>query len=119
PDRADSSSVVTSDWIPAVDVRELEDRYLIIADVPGVLPEDIEINMDNGILSIAGTRQGDAQGSALLRRAERPQGHFHRRFSLPESVDAAAIGARCRHGVLEITIPKLAREKPRRIKVEG
>lgn len=114
----DDASVVTSDWVPAVDVREEAERFLIRADLPGVNPKDIEVTMEAGVLTIRGRREeaaGEDQGT--WHRVERVSGQFYRRFALPESADPDRIGARSNHGVLEITIPKRAKEQPRRIDV--
>lgn len=115
----DSSSVATSQWTPAVDIREETSRFVILADVPGVDPNDIEIHMDKGILTIKGERKADADGEAKVSRVERLGGTFHRRFALPDSADADAISATGRHGVLEIAIPKKPQTTPRRIAVNG
>ncbi len=115
------SDVETSvaDWAPAVDIVEEKGRFLLRADVPGVTPEDIEINMEDGVLSIAGERHTekheDAEG---VRRFERVSGRFYRRFSLPETADADSISARSANGILEVSIPKLPEVQPRRITVE-
>lgn len=114
----DESSVATSDWRPAVDIKEEADRFVIQADVPGVSPDDIHIEMDNGILTISGTRHSESkQAGQGYKRVERTSGSFHRRFSLPDTADAEAISARTEHGVLEVIIPKQAKVQPRRIKV--
>ena len=116
----DSSSLVSSDWTPAVDVREETERYVIEADVPGVRPEDIEVNMENGVLHISGTRHAEARQSGDgYKRVERAVGAFSRRFSLPDTADPERISARCHNGVLEVSIPKQERTQPRRIQVEG
>jgi len=119
-DSPDGSSAATSDWVPAVDIRELQDRYVIDADLPGVAPEDIDIHMEDGLLSIRGTRRTAAssdEGGA--RRIERAVGSFFRRFSLPDTADAENISARSENGVLQISIPKQEKVKPRRIQVQG
>ncbi len=110
--------VATSDWVPPVDIIEQDNAFVILADVPGVDPGNIEINMENGVLSIKGERPGseDRRG---LKRVERARGTFYRRFSLPDSADPEGITARSRFGVLEITIPKVEKIRPRRISVEG
>lgn len=116
----DASSAATSDWVPAVDIRELQDRYVIDADLPGVAPEDIDIHMEEGMLTIRGTRKTEAsseEGGA--RRVERAVGSFFRRFSLPDTADAENISARSENGVLQISIPKQEKVKPRRIQVQG
>jgi HSP20 family protein len=109
-----------ADWSPAVDVIEEAERFVLCADVPGVPPENIDISMEDGILSIAGERQiekhGDAEG---VKRFERVSGRFHRRFTLPDTADADNITARSTNGTLEITIPKLPAVRPRRITVEA
>jgi HSP20 family protein len=112
------SNIVTSDWAPAVDIQELDDRYVLVADIPGVDPNDIEINMENGCLSIRGERRAESEDQKTYKRTERPRGTFYRRFSMPDSADAGKISARSRHGVLEITIPKHEKLQARRITVE-
>ena len=119
-DDADSSSVVTSQWSPAVDIREEPQRFVILADIPGVDPKEIEIHMDKGILTIKGERSADANAEGVTTsRAERSVGSFHRRFALPDSADADNISASGHNGVLEITIPKKPQSTPRRISVNG
>lgn len=105
-------------WMPQVDVREEVNRFVIQADLPGVDPEEIEIHMDKGILSIKGERKAGNIGAAgRYSRAERLHGGFHRRFALPDSADADRIAASGRNGVLEISIPKRPEAAPRRIQV--
>jgi HSP20 family protein len=115
----DASSVVTSQWVPRVDIREEGNRFVIFADLPGVDPKDIEVNMDKGILSIRGERSIEQKTEdERFSRIERAHGVFHRRFALPESADPEGISASGRHGVLEITIPKRPDTTPRRIQVQ-
>lgn len=116
---SDSSSV-TADWIPTVDINEFEDKFQLYVDVPGVDPKDVEITLENGVLSISGERflQAEkADENIVRRRAERGTGRFYRRFILPESVDADKVRATNHHGVLEILIPKQAKALPRKIEV--
>ena len=116
----DTSAVETSQWIPAVDIREDQNRFLVEADVPGVSPEDIEVTMENGILSIRGERKHEAVSeTGGVRRVERSRGVFYRRFSLPETADPDAVKARGANGVLIIEIGKRQTALPRRIHVEG
>ena len=120
PTSADASSMATSDWVPAVDIREEPDRYLIHADIPGVDPDQIEISMENGVLSIRGQRQHESEEEREgYRRVERVRGSFYRRFSLPDTADAERVSASSRNGVLEIIIPKQEKVQPRRISVQG
>ncbi len=120
PPDAESGSVATAAWMPAVDICEERDRFVLLADIPGVDPKEIDITMDKGTLTIRGDRRLDGnENGDTLRRIERPRGIFHRRFALPDSADAERISARGTNGVLEVTIPKHERIQPRRIVVEG
>jgi HSP20 family protein len=118
PDHDDETSDI-GNWIPAVDIREEENRFLIRADVPGVTADDLEITMEDGRVCITGRREThvDAEQDGW-RRVERVSGRFHRRFSLPDTADAEGIKAECKNGVLEIAIPKAAKNLPRRIQVD-
>lgn len=117
-DDTDQSNVVTSQWTPRVDIKEENNRFVILADVPGVDPNAIEVHMDKGILSIKGERKSEAQSeNEKLTRTERLYGSFYRRFALPDSADAEGISATGKHGVLEISIPKKPETTPRRIAV--
>jgi HSP20 family protein len=112
----ENSVVPTSRWTPAFDVLEDELRYVLRADVPGVDRKDIDIRLDNSVLTIKGERKPEhADGKQGYRRRERRQGQFFRQFTLPDSVDTAGISARVSNGVLEISIPKPAKPAPRKI----
>ncbi|MGN6511951.1 MAG: Hsp20/alpha crystallin family protein [Lysobacteraceae bacterium] len=116
--QADDSAVVTSQWVPRVDVKEEKDRFVLYADLPGIDPDDIEVSMDKGILSIKGERASEStQETDRFSRIERSYGSFHRRFALPDSADPDGIQAHGRNGVLEIVIPKRPESSPRRIQV--
>ncbi|HEX7770147.1 MAG TPA: Hsp20/alpha crystallin family protein [Dokdonella sp.] len=116
----DQSNVVTSQWAPRVDIKEEDKRFVILADIPGVDPKQIEVHMDKGILSLKGERQSEAkEQGAKFTRIERTHGSFYRRFALPDSADADGITAVGRHGVLEISIPKKPETTPRRISIDG
>ena len=116
----DNSNVVTSHWTPAVDIKEEKDRFVLFADVPGVDPKNIEITMDSGVLTVRGERPPESEEErAGFRRMERARGTFYRRFSLPDSADPEGIAARGENGVLELSIPKHERVKPRKITVES
>ncbi|MBX3725210.1 MAG: Hsp20/alpha crystallin family protein [Xanthomonadales bacterium] len=118
-DESDQSDVVTSQWAPRVDIKEETGRFVILADIPGVDPKDIEISMEKGILSIRGERGSEkVEETERFTRMERSRGLFYRRFALPDSADAEGIRATGRHGVLEIVIPKRPETTPRRISVE-
>jgi HSP20 family protein len=116
--RSDESSVVTSQWVPRVDVKEEADRFVLYADLPGIDPDDIEVSMDKGMLTIRGERSSESStDTERYSRIERRYGSFHRRFALPDSADPEGIAARGRNGVLEIVIPKRPETSPRRIQV--
>lgn len=116
----DQSHVVTSHWRPAVDIKEEADRFVIMADLPGVDPGDIEITMENGVLSIKGERKAEIRDEKEgYKRVERVSGTFYRRFSLPDSADAERIEAKGKDGVLEVSLPKHEKVQPRRIAVAG
>ena len=87
-DDTDASSVVTSQWVPRVDIKEEAERFLILADLPGVDPNAIEVQMDKGILSIKGERKTESvtEGDRYS-RIERAHGVFYRRFALPDSAN--------------------------------
>jgi HSP20 family protein len=112
------SSVSTAEWSPAVDIKEESDKFVLHADIPGVKPEDIEINMESGVLTVKGEKNTEAKTEKEgYKRVERTHGSFYRRFSLPDSANGEAISAKSKHGVLEITIPKREAIKPKRIDV--
>ena len=113
------SCVTKAAWSPAVDIKEEEDAYVLSTDMPGVDPKDIEVNMENGILTIKGERSTEAtQHRERYTRVERVGGNFYRRFSLPDTADAENISAKSSNGVLEVLIPKQEKVKPRRITVQ-
>lgn len=117
-DRDGTSSAATADWIPPADIEEYVDRFVLRLDVPGVDLAAVEITLDQGVLSISGERAKDAiANEAQRRRTERPHGRFHRRFTLPDTVDAAGVRASGRNGIVEVTIPKQPKSQPRRIQV--
>jgi HSP20 family protein len=108
-----------ADWVPAVDIVEENDRFVLRADVPGVDPKDIDVSMDGGVLSISGERQSENSSTEEgVKRIERFTGRFYRRFTLPDTADAEQIGARCDRGILEVSIPKRPEVRSRRITVE-
>lgn len=116
----DNANVATSDWAPAVDIKEEPERFVIHADIPGVDPKDIDVHMEDGILTIKGERQSENKEEREgYKRVERVRGSFYRRFSLPDTANAEAISAKCQHGVLELVIPKQEKVQPRRIQVNS
>ena len=116
----ESATIATSDWVPAVDIKEEDNQFLVVADIPGVAPENIEVKMENGMLSIKGERKEEfKEEKEGYRRIERSCGTFHRRFTLPETADPKGITAKSNNGSLEVSIPKReALAQSRRINVE-
>ncbi|MEP7313489.1 MAG: Hsp20/alpha crystallin family protein [Pseudomonadota bacterium] len=107
-------------FIPAVDVREESDRYVVQADLPGVAPADIEVSAEKGVLTISGERKSEKrEEKAGYARIERTAGSFKRRFALPDTAQTDAIKARFTQGVLEVSIPKQAQPAATRITVEA
>ncbi|MFT5426124.1 MAG: HSP20 family protein [Gammaproteobacteria bacterium] len=116
----DNSDVVTSHWRPAVDIKEEDNRFVIYADLPGVDPKDIEITMEQGVLTLKGKRFEETKEEREgYKRVERVSGNFYRRFSLPETADAERIEAEGKNGVLQITLPKHEKVQARKITVKG
>ena len=113
-----ASSAATADWVPAADIEEYSDRFVLKIDVPGVDVNAIDITLEQGILAVVGDRQKDHAETDLQRgRIERPTGRFHRHFALPETADSNGVQAAGKNGVLQITIPKQPKAQPKRIKV--
>ena len=106
-------------WAPQVDLAESEEAFHLVADIPGVNPDDIEISLNNGILTIRGERNTKQEvNEKSFTRRERHRGTFLRQFNLPESVDADTVKAKSAHGVLQVTIPKVLPAKPITVSVE-
>lgn len=116
----DETAFAGTDWLPAVDIKEEAERFLVRADLPGVEPKDIEVSLENGVLAINGKRESEVKDEKDgYRRVERVYGEFHRQFTLPESADPEKVSAKCEKGVLEITIGKTEARKPKRISVKA
>jgi HSP20 family protein len=107
-------------WTPPVDIHEEANQFVVRADLPGVKPADIEITAEKGVLSLRGARNFEQQNDdGHYSRVERVSGKFVRTFTLPENVQTDAIKAQFKDGVLELTIPKVAKAEPRKIEVQA
>ena len=108
-------------WTPRVDIYEEAERFVVLADVPGVDAKNIDITAENGVLTIKGQRSSDRKDTDKngYQRIERTSGSFVRRFTLPESANTESIKAKQANGVLEVSIPKQPQVQPRRISVEA
>lgn len=114
----DGSKMSTNKWSPHVDVKEDKDKFIIYADVPGVDPQHLEVNIENNALTIKGERNCENRNEQdNYSRIERVSGSFYRRFTLPENIDETKVDAKGRNGVLTITIPKKEPNYPKKITV--
>lgn len=106
-------------WVSAVDIFEEGEAIRIMAEIPGVSPADLQIRLENNVLTIRGTKQQvAAEQTERVHRYERTYGVFERTFTLPTTVDANNIKASYEHGVLTVTLPKVEKAKPRQIAVQ-
>jgi HSP20 family protein len=107
-------------WTPAMDLAETEAAFVLRADLPGVSQEDVQIELEDTVLTVSGERKADhdTKGEGFY-RVERSFGQFSRSLTLPKGVDAEAIAASFTDGVLEVRIPKPEQRKPRRISING
>jgi HSP20 family protein len=114
-----SEGVSQRPWSPAVDIAETDNDLVLTADVPGVKMEDIRIEIEDGTLTLSGSREFQSEsGKGGYHRIERSYGKFQRAFSLPDSVDAEKVTAAYNEGVLKVVLPKKEVAKPRTIKVQ-
>jgi len=120
--RRQDEDYISGSWMPAVDVRETNDALEITVELPGIEPKEVEVSVENGVLTLKGSRNFEkASEGETYHRVERAYGSFERSFSLPTNVDPDKVHAVYRHGVLHLTLPKREEAKPKSIsiKVEG
>jgi HSP20 family protein len=107
-------------FAPALDVEETEDGFVLHVELPGVAADDVEVSLEENVLTVAGERrfyeEKEADG---FRRIERHFGRFHRAVRLPDRVAADRVEAAYRDGMLTITVPKAEDAKPRRIEIQS
>ena len=107
-------------WAPPVDIFERQDYLVIRAEVPGVQMEDLDVRIENGVLTLHGERKQDFDvKEENAHRMERAYGTFTRSFSLPTTVDAERVTATYKDGVLEVTVPKAETAKPKSIEIKA
>jgi len=105
-------------WAPAVDIYETPNELVVKADLPDVNEKDIDVRVENNLLTIRGERKFEKSVSEEnFLRVERTYGSFSRSFSLPNTLNAEAIAAEYKNGVLTVTLPKREETKPRQVKV--
>ncbi len=109
-------------WVPAMDVAEKTDAYLINVELPGVEPNQVEIHFEQNVLTIRGTKPSSfdaTSGEYRVYTAERVSGEFERSVRLPDFVDSERIDASYSHGLLRITVPKAQAAQPRKIEIKA
>lgn len=106
-------------YVPPVDIIEDRNGLVLLLDMPGVEPRDVEIQYENGVLTIHGkVNVQEPEGMTYIRR-EYGKGDYHRSFAVGEGIDASKIDAECRNGVVTLHLPKAEAFKPRRIEVKA
>ncbi len=113
------TDISVPDWSPTVDIEENDDAYTIKAEMPGVNKDDMEVNFDNGILTIKGEKSEEkTEDKGKIHRTECSYGSFSRSFTLPEGIKEDKINASYKDGILLLTVPKAEEKKPRSIAVD-
>jgi HSP20 family protein len=116
--RGEEKELVASSWAPAVDIYEDESQLVLTAEIPGLSEKDVEIKIEDNVLSIQGERKLEKETrEENYHRIERAYGSFYRSFTLPNYVDEDKIRAEHENGVVKITMPKKAELKPRKVKI--
>jgi HSP20 family protein len=109
------------EWAPAVDIKETDGEYLVLAELPGVKREEVKVSLEDSVLTVEGERKFEKEAKGeRTHRIERHFGSFRRSFTLPEDADAGHIRAECKEGVLKVHVPKreAAKHKALQIKVD-
>lgn len=118
-----NGSTETRAWVPALDVVERHDAYLIALEVPGVDPSTIDVSFEQNVLTVRGSKpmgfELNKNSELRVYSSERVVGDFERSIRLPEFVDGDAIAAEFKHGVLFLTVPKVQAAQPRKIAIKG
>ena len=115
-----TSGNVLRRWMPAMDLVESGDHFVLRADLPGMSEDDVNIEFEDGTLTVSGERKAEHEESNEgFHRVERSFGSFSRSLTLPQGIDPEAVTASFDRGVLEIRIPKPEQRKPRKIAIGG
>jgi HSP20 family protein len=105
-------------WIPAMDLVETDEHFVLRADLPGMSESDVHIELEENVLTVSGERKAEhEERKEGYYRVERSSGAFRRTLTLPDGVDADAITARFDKGVLEVRVPKPEQRKPRKVEI--
>jgi HSP20 family protein len=111
------SNATTRRWLPAMDLVETADYYVLRADLPGLSDDDVHIQLEENVLTISGERKAEREQQEGYYRFERAFGVFSRSLTLPEGVNSDAVHAHFDRGVLEIRIPKPEQRKPKTVQI--
>lgn len=116
--RGSSDGGAARRWIPAMDLIEAGDHFVLKADLPGMTEDDVKIEVENNVLTISGERKTELEDKHEgYYRLERSTGAFIRSLTLPEGIDAGAVTASFDNGVLEVRVPKPEQTKPQRVQI--
>jgi HSP20 family protein len=110
-------NLASSDWSPAVDIRETDENFEIDLEIPAIAAADVKVTVKDGVLSVTGERKYEKEVKGKVHRVERQYGRFVRSFRLPETADENRIQANSKDGVLYLKVAKRAEVKPRAIEV--
>ncbi|HZC02589.1 MAG TPA: Hsp20/alpha crystallin family protein [Gammaproteobacteria bacterium] len=115
---ADQEDMAAGQWTPVVDIFETSENIVIRAEVPGLEQNDLEVEVKDNTLILQGERRFEEGGNRTYHRVERPYGRFQRVFTLPMTVRQDQVQAMLKNGVLDITLVKEEKAKPKRVQVE-
>jgi HSP20 family protein len=112
-------TMIVADWTPSVDISETDGEYQIKAEIPDVKKEDVKVTLEDGVLTIQGERKHEKEEKGKkYHRIERSYGSFVRTFSLPDVIDEDKVKAEFKEGVLNLSLPKSEKAKPKAIEVK-
>jgi HSP20 family protein len=105
-------------WTPSIDVIDQKNNLKVLAEIPGLSKDDIQVSVDGDVLTVKGEKKqvNDTEENGVV-RSERIYGHFYRALTLPKTVDSSNIKAAYNNGVLELTLPKIEAAKPKQIAI--
>jgi|SRR5450755_39966 HSP20 family protein len=119
PTSANGGSATSRRWIPAMDLAEAENEYVLRLDLPGLSEQDVSVELDENVLTISGERTAQhEERKGGYYRVERGFGHFSRSLTLPEGIDPESIRASFELGVLEVQVPKPRERQPRKVAIK-
>ncbi len=111
--------ILSGNWVPSVDIKETKDAYVVKGELPGVEKDDLDISIDDNLLTISGEKKLEKEyDEEQTHRTECVYGSFERSFTLPKKVDINEVHASFKSGVLKLKIPKSEEAKPKQIKVQ-